>query len=357
MRGSLAVWCMTSAKTPNGEPISPEVETHFNIWSGLPKKHPDTLDIGFLFPGGQTIDRLFLYIPGQIERTYLSDLSTVLKDRKTLSAVFNETLEVGIATPASYEVTREGRPEFQVIHVDCDNPDHVSIRYLDEENNQIGSVVTFENAIMRQVAANRPHYIRVRIRLYGVLRDIFVSSARPRDWVFLSSFYRTQLVEFRLNEKRNFSSSLRALQTASVSLKIAKVQYFLVRDLSVEIVQSHANFRKMRRLESGLWDGYLDGLGGPKPESMIIYHWRAPAQPATGNYVEDFIALTGFRQPRPNIWIFMLAIVLLGAAGSATQSLLTALVSPHVGSSIWVQIFVILIIGLLLGLLFLGSRR
>jgi hypothetical protein len=128
------------------------------------------------------------------------------------------------------------------------------------------------------------------------------------------------VAEFRVNERRNFGTALREQYPKMEMPTIRVIQYFLVRSIATELVLSHADFRKVRRLEPGLWDHYLEGLGQISAERMVIYHWRAGAD---GKPVEDFIALALFRTARQNLLPFLGAFVVLGAAGSATQSLLT----------------------------------
>ncbi len=140
--------------------------------------------------------------------------------------------------------------------------------------------------------------------------------------MFLSSFYKTEMVEFRVNEKRNIPPALRDKYNPIIFPCFKFIHYFLVRGTSVEIIRQHSAFRKMRRLEPSLWEHYLEELGSPRPESMIIYHWRSPAQ-ETGAKATDFIALTIFRRAKANPLLYMAAILLLGAGGSATQAFLT----------------------------------
>jgi hypothetical protein len=325
MRGSLAVWC-TSDEVEHG----PSVELHFNIWCGLPGNTPDVLDIGILFKEPRPIRELFLYFPRDVERSQLSDLSPLLKDPITLSAVFNDTLEVGSARPGSFDVLRNSVLSFRVVGVDLDNSNQITIEALPEEDGQRGTIIKFGGEVISQMSGVGDHYMRLRLVLSGGLSDMLVSRIEPTDRLFLSSFYRTQMIEFRLNEKRNFSKELRQRQKDGRPPAISAVHYFLVRDLSVEMVQSHATFRKMRRLEPRLWDNYLSGLGSPKPEDMIIYHWREIAE--SGKTVEDFIALTSFRQAGNNLWLYVAAIIFLGAIGSSTQSFLASGVS---GAAIW----------------------
>jgi hypothetical protein len=323
MRGSLAVWCTSDNVEVSGH--APLVELHFNIWCGLPGNTPDVLDIGILFKEPRPISELFLYIPRKVKRDQLKDLSQLLKEPTTLSAVFNDTLDVGSERIGSFEVLKSNAVSFRIVSVDLDNPAQATIEVFSEEDGEHGTIIRFGSEVISQMLGVGDHYIRLRLALSGALSDMLVSRIEPSDRLFLSSFYRTQMIEFRLNEKRNFSRELRERQKKGRPPSISAVHYFLVRDLSVEMVQSHATFRKMRRLEPRLWDNYLSGLGSPKPEDMIIYHWREIAEP--GATVEDFIALTSFRQAGNNLWLYIAAIIFLGAIGSSTQSLLTSVLS------------------------------
>lgn len=97
--------------------------------------------------------------------------------------------------------------------------------------------------------------------------------------------------------------------------------------MGVEMTQSHTGFRKMRRLEPGMWERYLDRCPGFNPDKMIIYHWASSAPSATGN-VESFTALATFRAYYTgSLWIYGAVIVALGAMGSALQGLATGLLS------------------------------
>jgi hypothetical protein len=357
VRGSLAIWCETEQVEVAGH--SPKVELHFNIWSGLPGNTPDVLDIGFLFKEHQTIQRLFLYIPGKVDRSQLKDLSGILKNRTTLSAVFNNTLDVGKDTEGGFEVVRGTVVQFRMIKVDAEDPDQLSVEQFIEDDGRVGTIIVFEPSVIRRMSGVGDHYIRLRLVLSGELEDMLVSHIDPSDRIFLSSFYATQVIEFRVNEKRNYSNGLRQRQKDGQPPIISTIHYFLVRDLRVEMVQAHATFRKMRRLEPGLWSRYLEGLGNPNPENMIIYHWREVATDKLG--IEDFIALAAFRQAGTNILMFILAIVLLGITGNAAQSLLTSFISLVRGdlssiSNICSQFIIVLFAGLSLRALFIGAR-
>src|SRR5262245_16775315 len=102
MRGSLAVWWdARNAYDPN-------VQLHFNLWKDLPRKAPDVLDVGFLIQNPSAIQQLYFYIPGRVSIEDVRDLSKVLNDNKTLSAVFNELLSVGRWSAIDFEAMTDG---------------------------------------------------------------------------------------------------------------------------------------------------------------------------------------------------------------------------------------------------------
>ena len=209
MRGSFSIWCTSSDVEVSDH--GPLVELHFNIWCGLPGDIPDVLDIGILFKEPRPITELFLYIPGPVNRTQLQDLSGLLRDPITLSAVFNDILEVGNERPGSFDVLRGSVLSFRIVSVNLDDPDEATIELLNETDGQRGTTIKIGTKVISQMSGVGDHYIRFRLALSGGLSDMLVSRIEPDDRLFLSSFYQTQMIEFRLNEKRNFSKELREI--------------------------------------------------------------------------------------------------------------------------------------------------
>jgi hypothetical protein len=180
-----------------------------------------------------------------------------------------------------------------------------------------GTVITFKSEFFDSLTGIGDHYIRFRIPLRGALSKVFTNPSEMADTVFPSSFARTDIVEFRLNEKRNFGEALKREYPSMRTPAITTIHYFLVRNIGTELVTSHANFRKMRRLEPHLWDGYLAQLGKISAEDMVIYHWRANDAEEP---IKDFIALAIFRRLLSNIYGYVAAILVFGAMGSSIQA-------------------------------------
>jgi hypothetical protein len=310
VRGSLAVWYKPRVQDPQN---IPQLDLHFNLWRDLPRPS-DALDIGFEFEEPDAFEAIYFYTPGTVRLEYIEDLSGVLQDDATLSAIFNETLTVGADSDRAFEARSGQKVKLRVVKLALD-------QHLTLENIEDGTIIQITRAAFERLIEGRyKYYIRIRIKLLGDLAQVFRDDFDPSERIFLSAFYRTDVAEFRVNERRNFGKALRERYPRMEMPEIRVIQYFLVRSIATELVLSHADFRKVRRLEPGLWDHYLEGLGHVSAERMLIYHWRAGLD---GNPVEDFIALALFRTARPNPLLFVGAVVVLGAAGSATQSLLT----------------------------------
>lgn len=347
MQGSLGVWYNSSAAKTEGH--EPKVELHFNLWRDLPHRE-DALDVGIMLKDARTVEEFCFYFPGEINASCVQDLSSILEDQTTLSAVFNDTLEVRASDHGSFEALRTGAIAFHVWSVDFSCDQEAAFRMVPEEQYR-GTVVTFCKPLFQKMTHVGAHYLRFRINFNEALSTVFVNAVPASDRVFLSSFDTAESVEFRLNEKRNFGPQLRSMYKVMRMPEILAVHYLLVRKLNVELVQAHATFRKIRRLEKGLWDKYLVGLGSPVADEMLIYHWRELTLQKKS--IEDFAAFVTFRAPRNNILIYVWGILLLGSAGSALQSIFQFAFSPRGKSAtVWPNLISLLIPSALLILTF-----
>jgi hypothetical protein len=351
MSRSLAIWYDSSQ--PVVEDHSAQIELHFNIWKDLPAG--DALDIGVLLKESRTIEQFYIYIPAKIPAGNLRDLAPLLLDQTTLSAVFNDLLVVGAETPHSIAVNRGTATAFHITKLDLNSD--VDIGFIDE-GTHTGTIVTIKRHVFKRMHEVGHHYFRLRLDLRGELSSLFQSDDIPTDHMFLSSFYRTEIIEFRINERRNYSTKLREQFPTMAAPTIDGLHYFLVRKTSADLVRAHADFRKMRRLEQDLWIPYLKDLGdpNPSPESMIIYHWR---ELGTSREIDSYIALAIFRKARANLYVYVLMIILLGATGSAVQAVLSAtLVALAPCISNWgAQIATLTLLALGIWLAYIGRRR
>lgn len=324
MRGSVAIWHDTSPIGAEG--YAPRVEVHINIWRSNDRRangHFDLFDIGLRFKEVRALQSLSMSLPVEVGADQVSDLFSIMHDASTISAIFNETLtpgtirENGNCFPVNH-VEKKGT-QFYVWRCQASSLQFSSIG----SNSDRGTIITISDGFFKQVQSFvGDHYLRLRIKVPVGNPDGFVTSNDPKDSAFLSTFSTNEIVEFRLNERRNFPPEIRSkLEAKDCGLiDISAVHYFLIRDMGVEMTQSHAGFRKMRRLEPDMWKRYLKDTQGFNPDKMIIYHWASLGTQPTGS-VESFNALATFRAYYTgSLWIYGLVIVALGAIGSAIQS-------------------------------------
>jgi hypothetical protein len=331
MRGSVAIWHDTLPIDADG--YAPRVEVHVNIWRSNQRKEQDRFDlfdIGLRFKEVRALQSLSISLPFVIKADHVSDLFDVMQDTATVSAIFNETLTPG--------PPRDDGNCFAVAHTEKRGTQFYVWRCSEEvrqlstmgTGDDCGTIVTIGDQFFRRLQSSvGDHYFRLRIKVPIGLDNGFVSSNDPKDSAFLSTISTNEIVEFRLNERRNFSPEIRSeLLVANRRLiDISAVHYFLIRDMGVEMTQSHTDFRKMRRLEPNIWERYLTNCPGFSPDQMIIYHWASFAGQSSGA-VESFNALATFRAYYTgSLWFYGLVIVALGAMGSAAQSVGAALLA------------------------------
>jgi hypothetical protein len=262
MPGTLALWYEKRSDGFTDHNLS--LELHFNLWRDLHSGFK-FFDVGFLIntnlkktPRGKTavdvkvsdlLERYFLFIPGELSRPQLSDLSPIMVYGQTLNAVFNDVVEITASREHSFDTSIDDEHHHTFYHVDIDRDVEFTSIEMDREG--VGTLLTFRRSLCERFAADGPQYVRVRFYLNRRRFDLFSSETSPSDWFFLSSFSRTEFTEFRLNERRSFplAISIRISDGAAEPFWLKRVNYFLMRDRQYELIGAHTPFRKMRRLE------------------------------------------------------------------------------------------------------------
>lgn len=340
MDGTIALWFEPQDAARYA---APKLSLHINVWKDVSKTF-NFLDIGFRLSDAENLMRFFLFFPADLRRGAVSDLSRVLKFGKVLHAVFNDVVEVTDTEETSFCTEIDGVPFLMVHHLDLERD--VLIEPVLMPNNRTGSTVMFTDDLCARIRAQTKidHYIRIRLKLTEHLDQLFSSEVRSGDWRFASAANELELTEIRLNERRSFPPEItRASRDRFFTIK--SIHYFLVRHVEKQLVLQYPEARKVRRLEPALWGPYLSDQPAIEPKrlkqvigKLMIYHWRglAPAPPPPDTRllakkrpvaepgIDDFIVFASFRRAQPNQFIYVMAIVLLGAMGSALLEVVKA---------------------------------
>ncbi|WP_458441588.1 hypothetical protein [Methylorubrum extorquens] len=323
---------------PSSVSSQPHLKLHVNLWRDLDKKF-NFLDVGLLLTDVEKIDRIYLYLPTQIEIGDVFDLSGALKDVETLNAVFNEVSNLVRDKDRFFLVTARSKKLRAIYKIDVSRD--ISIDPVNVPGKANGTIIALNNSICAEIAQadkfHKEHYIRLRIFLDGPAQNVFTTEDRAASVGLALTQDILETTEFRLNERRSFPPDV-LQRTTDGQFFLESIHYFLIRSRDYQLSSQHQNFRKVRRLEDEIWSSYLS-VGKPalrshnrSAEGMTIYQWRELAGTKNGEKqsIDDFIAYASFRTGRPRIWTYLIAILAIGGVGGAILNMvLSALGRSH----------------------------
>jgi hypothetical protein len=349
MSNTLALWSEQIAGPDH--PGQPTVRVHVNFWRHIRRDGTDItlLDIGLLLENTKGIGKFYLYLPISADIAQISDLGRLLAEERTLTAVFNESLHVRrAADDKSFTALNDDDVvQFQCQYVSLE--EDVEFRTDHFGADKKGTLITFDGPFCARLRQDDPQYIRLRFALDAEAVSEFITNTTPEDSLLLSTFARTEIIEFRFNERRNYPPHVIGYTRAdnATEFNVSEVNYFLIRDVRFDYILSHADFRKMRKLEGDRWRAYLGPLfQDVDPNRMLIYQWKKPDRGPSDKPIDDFIALAKFRFPSPNVGWYIFAIILLGFGGSSIATFLTSALQSLGLSEICANILVVLLFAL-----------
>lgn len=327
MSGTVSLWYQKKDKRKKK---APAISVHINFWRHFQKDYESRntfLDIGIMLEAATNIKELYLFVPTRVTASQISDLGKKLTDKTTLQAVFNDALAVRNAPDQkSFEAIGEDDKVIFVCHL-IDRPSDLVIQNGNYGELEEGCLITLTKRVCARLAKSKKQYFRLRIRLSEKQIGSFITIDTPKDRNFLSSFQRTEIIEFKLNEQRSYPKKIVEFQNRADagSFQINEVNYFLIRSFRNDYIASNNNFIKLRRLEETKWKNYLsDGNEEIQTDSMLIYQWKNKVGKERLK-IEDFSALAKFRLSNPNVIWFVIIVLMLGVIGNVFASAAAAL--------------------------------
>ena len=313
----ICIW-LTHARCELNIPKSKELECHFNLWMLKGISHPRHakldcfLDIGVMLSYAGESTHINIFIPDRLDKSNVQDLGRVFKDKTELvSAVFNE--DYGILARAkekTVEVKKaDTTPLFDIYMLDLEND--VSI-----ESQFGGSIIRIQ---IPEHLKNKKHYYRIRLKCAFVDQTGYIYTP-PANSILEGAFFQTELIDFRVNEKRNLPSSLLETVRQNGDVHFTKTHFFLMREASDDYVFSHKP-PGGRQLEKEIWKAYVgeDYFF----EQITAYHWKEAAPHDSFNV---FVKFRSFHSGLRTILIAIGAIVILGIISGFLGNLLYSLI-------------------------------
>jgi len=255
-----------------------------------------------------TAEWINIFIPATITKSNLTDLGNCFgKDIGLTAAVFNE----------SWHPIADGNKTINV--QDSTNAVLFCIYELDRDTD-IKMEAKYGGTIIKiqipQTLKGKKHYYR--IRLDGKCTRSIQRASRPFDLILQSAFVQTDLVDFRLNDKRSLkNTSLLEQIITDGDCIFSKIHFFLMREAKDDYVYSDRQLNKSRRLEGESWKTYVGG--SYCFDQIVAYDWKESKD------VNDFTVFAKFKSFRSNwmtVIIFILGILIFGVVSGIFANLL-----------------------------------
>lgn len=323
---SFVLWYKKRDAQIEDKKIKAELDLHINLWKNQKRgKEEFIFDFGFFIDNIKKIKTIYLYIPF---KAYPQDLGIKVKDKHSLiDAIFNEkckitSLPVGKRILVSIE-KKENREkknenkdiekkkiikkEFMFYFL---GDDQITIKEVNDSHG--GSIVEFnvENILgeeeeeafreegeeIKELLDIKKYYFRFRLK--GNKEDIkFIKNQDYGNDIFSNLFTRTEIIDFRLNDIKTCSETIKEKYVSNVKFDINKIHYLLLRNFNDDFIYYDGDVSS-RMLESDLWKDYIEETD----EDLIAYHIKKKRE-ENKEFIESFTNLSRFRYQKNNLYI------------------------------------------------------
>ncbi|WP_394871156.1 hypothetical protein [Clostridium butyricum] len=302
-----------------------EVTVHINLWDKRQlseKKY--CFDFGLLLEDIRHIENIFLYVPFNIDKTYIKDLGAVISNNKLVNAIFNESFTTTDGEPKRLVVNGTGdKDSFVIYNLDIEN--QIELSSCKRNFSDPGTIIKIKVNDIIPTKIFR-YYFRIRIEVdceavYLINDEIKGTS------IFSNEFTNTEVIDFRLNDIRSCSENLREQFDKGNRFHILAVHYLILRNAN-DIIIHYGEPISSRMLENDLWKDYIEGANN----NIIAYHIKKKSKRATDKevikYVDDFSDLTRFQYQKGNWTVlikYIIGVIAFGAIGGVFGNILSGL--------------------------------
>ena len=263
----LAIWYKHKPSKPKNDL---DVVLHVNLWQ-LKKKNgkkendiKDFLDIGIMVYEPSNVQSVNIFTPFKVKKSEISDLGNLFeKNSNLVSTIFNADLKSQLTEVQSKNlevVDSKNKVQFYIYMIDHKN----DVKML--RKNYGGSVINIKVNSQSEI---KPLYYRIRISS-DTLEELYTRYKPESQWLDSHSTV-TELIDFRVNEKRNLDRTLLEDMGEGGWMHFKKAEYFVMREFRYDYVSSHREMLRSRRLEEDLWDSYVGD--DCECDKIIAYHW------------------------------------------------------------------------------------
>jgi hypothetical protein len=154
----------------------------------------------------------------------------------------------------------------------------------------------------------KPIYYRIRINS-DKLEGLYTRYKPESQWLE-SHYTNNELIDLRVNEKRNLDRSLLEEMHNSGEVFFNSVEYFVMREFKYDYVSSHKEMFRSRKLEEDLWKSYVGN--DCDCSNIIAYHWNWDKEHGFNAFVK-YKFVTSDKKTKFLFCLFLFLVALTGA--------------------------------------------
>jgi hypothetical protein len=297
------------------------VDLHINLWKKTTKKRENyCFDFGLRVKNISTIKNIKLYCTFPFEKNSIRDLGSVISNNKLTNAIFNESYKTTEGDPKRLNV-KSSENEFIIYTLDTGS--QVELTPCKRSNDKPGTIIDLKIDDI-SVGEITDYYFRIRVEIPSSEVHL-INDEIDGISIFSNQFTNTEVIDFRINDIRSCSDSLREQFEKGRPLNFRSIHYLILRNAS-DLAIFHGNNPSSRMLESDLWKNYIDN----ENQNLIAYHFKKKCieNNVSGEieYLSDFSTLARFQYKKKTakiISVYLIILLILGAAGGVTGNYAT----------------------------------
>lgn len=305
-------------------------ELHVNLWESgdAPWSRTAFVDIGLMIDVNDTAQTFEFAFPWEVKKDDIEDLALKVLEQNAVPAIFNEIWTSTTSNGRAGSITTSNGDVFTVVEP---NSDLLVFEHNPGTTNRLVTVQLKVPGLKAKSnsACNTAKRLYVRFRIKRTPHSFYQVDINPKDRILLSSWQKTEIIDFRINVRRGIPLGLDT-NLGGEFLDFSKVHLFLMKSRDNDIVFEDKWFRACRSLEDEkFWASYslsktaipwLQFWSRRHVKNSLGYQWtREATTDSSGNKipVREFSTLARFKKIRFGLISFILIASIVGALGNA----------------------------------------
>lgn len=308
-----------------------EVDIHINLWDIIDSE-PPFIDIGLKVKNYQSIDKLALLIPFDVDESDIEDLSGKFDFKGMPNLIFNDSCTFIRKEDYTEIILSENEEELLICKFDTTCRETPNVMYEKEESSLriIFDMQYYKNDL--DTYDNLKNlYIRFRVKSEKIKDELFCK-INQKDGFLNSKRKLVQIIDLKINKKRNMSEEdiIYFRKNSYDFQEFRRVHFLIMQPVETEVDKCGNDFFESRNLEEE-WSEYIYKESDTnwinlKDKKVLVYHWKQ--KPEGGSKIGDYgktVRIISEFSSKKIIFLYIIGVLVLSALGNALYSLILKL--------------------------------